>query len=55
MVSATVPVHLATRTVEVRRSPLADGYAEMATFEDGQPVSPLAEGAPPVNVSALLG
>lgn len=48
-------VDLAARAVEVRRSPLADGYGEMATFADGQSVSPLAGGAPPVNVSALLG
>ncbi len=48
-------VDLAARAVHVHRRPLAGGYEEAESFEGGQSVSPLAPGAPDVDVSALLG
>ncbi len=48
-------VDLAARVVLVHRKPLAGGYGEIATFEEGDSVGPLAAGAPVVDVSELLG
>lgn len=48
-------VDLAARTVHVHRKPLAGAYEEIATFEGGDSVRPLAPRAPVVDVSELLG
>lgn len=48
-------VDLAARVVAVYRRPLAGGYEEVTTFEDGQSVRPLVSDAPAVDVSALMG
>lgn len=48
-------VDVPARTVTVHRGPLAGEYRETETYRDGQTVVPLLTGAPPVDVSALLG
>jgi len=48
-------VDVPARTVTVHRSPLAGSYRSIEPYRDGQTVAPLLTGAPPVEVSALLG
>ncbi len=42
------------RTVTVRRHPESGGYADLATYRDGDAI-PTSVGAPPVDVTSLLG
>ncbi len=48
-------VDLPARAVHVHRKPLAGRYEEIAIFEEGDSLAPLAPGAPVVEVSQLLG
>lgn len=48
-------VDLAERAVQVHRRPLAGRYEEGESFGSEQSVSPLAAGAPAVDIAALLG
>lgn len=48
-------VDLLARAVVVHRGPLAGAYQQVVTFADGDTITPLLAGAPPVDVSALLG
>ncbi len=56
---ASVPeywiVDLAGRQVTVHREPSASAYGDVHRFHGGQTIMPLTAGAPPVDVSALLG
>lgn len=46
---------LPARTLTVRRDPTSSGYRSAQTFADGDTVTPLAPGAPPVAVTELMG
>ncbi|MGI8731578.1 MAG: Uma2 family endonuclease [Solirubrobacteraceae bacterium] len=46
---------LAARRLVVHRRPLAGVYEDVATYADGESVTPLLAGASPVGVSELLG
>jgi Uma2 family endonuclease len=48
-------VDLRARKVTVHRRPLAGAYDEVATYVDGDSVSPLVDDVPAVAISELLG
>lgn len=48
-------VDLAARALVVHREPRAGAYRSIESFADGATVTPLAAGAPTVDVTALLG
>lgn len=48
-------VDLAARALLVHQEPRAGAYRSVESYADGATVTALAPGAPPVDVSALLG